>query len=52
MWKTLMIIALVTALVQWLLFSISGSGFVLIHAFLWTAWTGFCYYRHKTDDYS
>jgi len=42
MWKTLFIIAVITAVIQWALYSFSPSAFILAQAVLWSIWAGFC----------
>ena len=49
MWKTLMVIALITAILQWILFTVTLalestiSYSQLLHALAWSCWLYFCY---------
>lgn len=55
MWKFVMIVALVCAGIQWILFGIDifinghFNFVVFTQAILWTAWGIFCFLKHRKE---
>lgn len=45
MWKTLFIIAIVTATLEWLFVFLCGGMIYLIQAILWSIWAAFCFIK-------
>ena len=56
MWKTLMVIALITAILQWILFTTTlalestVSYSQLSHALAWSCWLYFCYTKKEEEE--